>query len=172
MPTKITAPASQKTKVTPAERRKATQDAERQAREQALAQFEANRASVWAAIWAAATRLKLCLNDEPKAAEDNSWWFEAFSVNARNQTFTCMGSDVKEVSQASLTFDMSAQLMRELVSGQDLFERFVKARERRRSEAETLAQRKNDALGRIPQLDRQLLGLPSAFYPQYDPLDE
>lgn len=158
---------AQKPKRTEQARRLAARDVERLAHEQALTHFETNRASVWAALWAAATRLKLCLAEDDGAATENDWWFDEFKVNAREQTFVCLSSNHKNISEASLTFDLAEKISSDLARGQNMFDEFVDAKERQRREAEDLATRKNEALARIPEADRKLLGLPNQFYPSH-----
>lgn len=133
------------------------------AREKALMAFDTDRSGHWARIWAKALRLAMCIAGDPEVAEENSWWFEAFSVDPRAQTFKTHDDYHNEVSQGSITLDTIERLERTLDTGQEFFDEFVAEQERQRVAREELANAKNAALATLTDEQRVLLGLPKKF---------
>jgi hypothetical protein len=162
---KQTTPESKPVRKNAAEVRRQRAAEEEAQRQVAEATFQTNRPTLWLGLWAAALRLALCAQENEEATRDNSWFFDDFKVNAMKQTFITESSFGKEVSEESLTLEQVAKYKGSLALGQSFIDDYVAEQERARREREEAAARKNDALSRVSDEDRRVLGLPAAYNP-------
>lgn len=151
-----------------AQERKDKQEAARTERLAELAkqeaEFGATRELHWLRLWSKAMRLELLFADlsewnKHPFKEANSWWFEDFSVDAEKCQFTVWSFGL--VKQETLTAKNVEQLESALNEIYDLYEVHLAEEERKRQAALELAKKRKEALDKLTEEDRKVLGLSS-----------
>lgn len=150
------APAVRKPRLTAAQKR---EEAERE-RQASWADFDARRHSVWIELWAKAMRLAMVTGPLLELRESNDWWFREFRVNAREQSFKLDETGDLAINEEKLHPSDVDRIDRALDYGFSLLTSFEEEKERQRLEALELERKRQDALGKLNDEDKKILGLP------------
>lgn len=150
------APAARKPRLTAAQKR---EEAER-AREAAWAEFETRRHSAWLELWAKAMRLALVTEHMSEFRDTHSWWFRDFRINARDQYFQLDETGDLVISEEKLHPSDEDRISSALDYAFSLLKDFEDEKERKRLEAIELERKRQEALGKLSDEDKKVLGLP------------
>lgn len=164
--------------MTPAERKAYNQakaqerkDKQEAARKERLAQlakqeaeFAATRELHWLRLWSNALRIELLFKGSSEWAnhpfrEANTWWFEDFRVDAEKCEFTVCSFGL--VNQEALTAQNVEQIENALNEIYGLYQEYLDEEERKRQAALELARKRKEALDKLTEEDRKVLGLSS-----------
>ncbi len=135
--------------------RKAEYDAEVEARRLA---FEAIRPAVWYELFAKVLRLYILSDAYSEVYREQAWWFNAFTVDVRLQTFKTEDA-FSQVSMESLSEHQVARLHNGLDTAFGWFEAYDVEQERKRREAEELAERRRAARAKLTDQEAKDLGV-------------
>jgi hypothetical protein len=146
-----------------AEERRALREAQRlekeQEQERARQAFEKERPQTFRGLMLKAMQLELQIQGHPDVRESNDWWFRDFHVDPFKMAFRTEAGGHAEVTQETLQLGD----VQHIESGLDMALNWVKAHlemlERRRREAEELARKRAEALSKLSDEDKTVLGL-------------
>jgi hypothetical protein len=166
MPTKKTTsadatPKARKPRPTAAERRaaeaaiQAKYEAEREAKRQA---FLAIRSNVWFELFAKALRVHILMEDYPEVTDTQSWWFDSFSVSARDQSVRTEDVYVK-VTLETLEEHHARDINQGLDNALQWFADHDAEQERLRQEALALEARRKAARAKLTDQEARDLGI-------------
>lgn len=136
--------------------RAAAAKAELEARQ---AEFERQRPVLWLQLWAKALRLDKLMESYPEVRDSNSWWFEDFAVDARNQCFGTETLGGHSVSESRLHASDVERLNEGLDMALGWLTEYDEEQERKRQAALVLEQKRAAARAKLTAEDLQVLGL-------------
>ncbi len=151
-----------KPRLTAAERREANAAkaaAAKAALEAQQAQFEQQRPLVWLQLWAKALRLDKLMENYQEVRDSHSWWFEDFTVDARNQCFSTETLGGHSVSESRLYACDVERLNEGLDMALGWLTEYDEEQERKRQEALVLEQKRAAARAKLTAEDMKVLGL-------------
>lgn len=128
------------------------QEAEREAL------FASEREGAWAEIWPKVLYLFAAVTQNPALGRSANWWFYAFELDVRKETFRCDGLKA-HVSKHTLSRLQYGYAKRSLETGLRLTQRFFEEEERRYQEALRLNDLRQSALAKLTAEEIEALGL-------------
>lgn len=158
--TKTKKPA--KPRLTASERRALEQEKDRRAevqRQQELLEFNLVRPQRWVELWAKALHLWVLMREYPGVEASHEWWFNYFFVDAKAKTFTTDGCLGQAQSEQSIEPRVTQVLHEELDRALAWIAHYELEQERKRQEALNEAQKRKQALTKLTDEDKKVLGL-------------
>jgi hypothetical protein len=130
------------------------------AQQASWAEFETRRHSAWLELWTKAMRLALVTASMLEFRESNDWWFRDFHVNARDQSFKLDETGDLVISEEKLHPSDEDRINSALDYAFKLLKDFEDEKERKRLEAIELERKRQEALGKLSDEEKKILGLP------------
>jgi len=131
-----------------------------QAQQAVWAAFETRRHSAWLELWTKAMRLELVTANMLEFRETHDWWFRDFRINARDQSFKLDETGDLVISEEKLHPSDEDRISSALDYAFSLLKDFEDEKERKRLEAIELERKRQEALGKLSDEEKKILGLP------------
>ena len=125
----------------------------------ALVEFEKARPTVWLGLWSKAMRLALLLSDYPEFSEAHPWWFQHFRIQANTEQFRIENTGPQFISKSTLQLSQVSPIDQALGEALGWYGEFIAAKERERLAELELARQRAEALAKLTEEDRRVLGL-------------